>query len=42
MAHFRLSKYAPDFVGLLPLERHYIRLVAAGNLHSDRQSLQIG
>jgi hypothetical protein len=27
---------------LLPLEHHHIRLVAAGNVHRDRQGLQIG
>jgi hypothetical protein len=36
----------PRFFGrilrLLPLERQYIRLVAAGNAHRHRQGLQIG
>ena len=38
----RASECARDFVGLLPLEHQHIRLLAAGNLHCDRQSLQIG
>jgi hypothetical protein len=42
LAAVRLGKCTRDFVGLLPLEHHHIRIVAVGNLHGDRQSLQIG
>ena len=40
--HDILGKFAQDFIGLLSLEHHHIRLVAVGNLHGDHHSLQIG